>query len=243
MKSVFSFLTVLAITVALAFHYNKWFLAPIAALIILSVWLVWFGMEARAASAKDLLGTTLMPGEAPSHVALQHRIHALSQRREMLAITDSRVIFLKRGLIGGFKMHDIQWKDLRDARLEQNMVSSVFGSNLAFDNSSESVGFLSLKGVPSRQASEIYSRAQFEEQAWEEKRRIRAMEETRARAGGVTIHNPTASSVGHAGTTDTPTFSQNKLLIELQKAKELLDLGVISDSEFQELKARIISTP
>ena len=74
---------------------------------------------------------------------------------------------------------------------------------------------------------------QFEEQAWEEKRRIRTIEEVRAAAGGVVVNNAPAPSENKSG--------GNRMLEEIQKAKELLDSGAVSDAEFQEMKSKILA--
>ena len=81
----------------------------------------------------------------------------------------------------------------------------------------------------------IYSNAQAQEQAWEEKRRIRAIEETRAAAGGVYVNTgPTAAP--EVGKKDTAS-----LVDELISLKKLLDTGAITDVEFNEMKSKIIA--
>jgi hypothetical protein len=130
-------------------------------------------------------------------------------------------------------MRDYQWKDLRDAKLEENIFPNLFGSNLKFNVGTNSVE-MHINNIPSNVASEIYSQAQSEEQAWEEKRRVRALEESRAASGGVTIHSgsPSATGGGNVATS---------MLDELAKAKALFDGGAISDVEFQEIKAKVLA--
>ncbi len=153
----------------------------------------------------------------------------------MVAITNSRLIVLNRGVLGGFKMKDIQWKDLHDAKLKQNILSGMCGSNINFEHLNEAVGELHVKGIPNSEASEIYSKAQAEEQAWEEKRRIREIEDVRAASGGTVIHTgATNQSSEQAGRGEN-------ILKQIEDAKKLLDQGVISDAEFQEMKAKILS--
>lgn len=201
----------------------------------LLVFLTFVGAEGRAEKAAASLRTTLMRDEELFAEALQHRVFALWGRRASIAITNSRVLLVERGLLGGFKMQDIQWKDLIDARIEQNVLPDYCGSNLAFSNSSRRVGPMSIDGVESSVASDIYGKAQSEEQAWEEKRRVRAMEETRAAAGGVVVHTAAQAPVAAAAS------GGNRMLEEIEKAKRLLDMGAISDAEYQEMKAKILS--
>jgi hypothetical protein len=202
-------------------------------LIALAVWaaLVFLGAEERARKAQATLDTTLMTGEQVVARAIQHRVFALFARRRVIAITSSRILTVQRGLLGGFKMADMQWKDLKDVRLEQNILDGLCGSNLAFDSLMLGHPGIAVDGVPSEAASAMYAKAQYEEQAWEEKRRVRGLEETRAASGGVTIGS--ADGAGGGAHTD-------RMVEEIRKAKELLDAGAISDAEFQEMKAKIL---
>ena len=197
--------------------------------------LTFVGASQRAEKLSVTLAGNLMPGEEIRAEAVQKRVFALWSRRSILAITSSRIIVIQRGLLGGFKMKDIQWKDLRDARIEQNVLPSFCGSSMEFRHLSSAIGEVSVDGLDQGIASTIYGRAQFEEQAWEEKRRVRAMEETRAAAGGVTVHSAPsiAPNVG--------TESANNMLDDLKRAKALLDDEAISDAEYQEMKSKILA--
>jgi hypothetical protein len=200
--------------------------------IALAVWaaLVFLGAAERADKANATLDKTLMTGESVIARALQHRVFSLFSRRTAIAITSSRILVVRRGLLGGFKMADMQWKDLKDVRLEQNILDNLCGSNLAFDSLLAGHPGIAVDGVPSEAASGMYAKAQYEEQAWEEKRRVRGLEETRAASGGVTI----GASDGAGGA------SGDRMIEEIRKAKELLDSGAVSDAEFQEMKAKIL---
>ena len=202
-------------------------------LIALAIWaaLVFLGAAERADKANATLDRTLMTGETVIARALQHRVFALFRRRTAIAITSSRILTVQRGLLGGFKMADMQWKDLKDARLEQNILDAICGSNLAFDSLLLGYAGIAVDGVPSEAASGMYAKAQYEEQAWEEKRRVRGLEETRAASGGVTIGASDGTGGGASG---------DRMVEEIRKAKELLDSGAVSDAEFQEMKAKIL---
>ncbi len=190
------------------------------------------GADARADKARQKLQSTLMKDEKVVATAVQNRIAALLMRRELVAITSSRVITITRSWFGGFTMRDYQWKDLRDAKLEENILPGLLGSNLKFNVGAKSTE-IHINSIPSNVASEIYSHAQSEEQAWEEKRRVRALEETRAASGGVTVHSGAPGVGGSSAATS--------MLDELAKAKALFDGGAISDAEYQEIKAKILA--
>jgi hypothetical protein len=191
------------------------------------------GAGRREEKARTTLSSTLMAGEKLIASGLQHRVFAFCSRRILVAITNSRILTMKRGLLGGFKMQDIQWKDLEDATIEQNVLSSLCGSNLGFSHFNDNVDTLAIEGIANDVASEIYAKAQFEEQAWEEKRRIREMEEARALSGGVLVQHGAGALVGSTG---------NQMYDDIEKAKRLLDMGAISDSEFQEMKSKILNS-
>lgn len=231
MKGIFQGLAFVVIwAVALVLSFGSAVL-PLGFLLFLT----FQGAEARAAKASASLRSTLMHDEELLAEGLQHRIFALWSRRLLVAITSSRVMVIKRGILGGFKMQDIQWKDLTDAKIEQNVLSSVCGSNLIFKHSNRNVGIVDVDGIENYVASEIYAKAQSEEQAWEEKRRVRSMEEVRAAAGGVIVHTGSSqASVPSAS-------SGNQMLEEIEKAKQLFDMGAISDAEYQEMKSKILA--
>ena len=209
------------------------------AIILLAIWafVVFFGTDARSENAENQLARTLMADEHLIYYAVQYRVFALFKRRAFLGITDSRVVRIARGLFGGFRMSDIQWKDLTDAQLEQNVVSSLCGSNLKFYHSNGSVPQIVFEGVEDAAASDMYSKAQSEEQSWEEKRRIRKIEEARAVSGGITLHTGNSQPI-NAASSASP---NNQMFEEITNAKKLFDSGIISDSEFQEMKSKIIS--
>lgn len=209
---------------------SLWGILPLALLLFLT----YYGSQARAEKASDQLSSTLMNDEFVEAEAIQHRVFALWKRRAVIGITSSRILVVQRGIFGGFKMVDIQWKDLVNATLEQNVLPTLCGSNLRFKHMNGQAALVGVGGVDSEIASVIYSKSQAQEQAWEEKRRVRRMEEVRAAAGGVVVHtgNSPSGALGPAG---------NRMLDEITQAKALLDAGTVSDAEFNEIKAKILA--
>jgi hypothetical protein len=199
-------------------------------------YLVIYNSDGRAQKADEKLKSALMEGEAVVAQGLQLRVFSLFLRRHLVAITNSRIIVIKRSILGGFNMLDHQWKDLRDARYDENIIPNIFGAQLRFRVIKSDALFVD--GIPSNIASKIYARAQSEEQAWEEKNRIRLMEQQRAASGGtvVKIDGPNASS------SDKLSKSDDSLFENLEKIKKLHDGGLINDAEFNELKSKILSS-
>ena len=202
-----------------------------AGLLLIPVYwaLVFRNSESRVAKASEKLFSTLMDGEQLRASALQMRLCSLLSRRLLLGITSSRIILIDRSLFGGFTMKDYQWKDLKEATLAENIFPAWFGSRLSFLAGGQS---LQINGIKSDAASQVYKEAQKQEQEWEEKNRIRKLEEVRAASGATMVQ--TGGAVRNADEKDSA-------LDEIQKAKQMLDTEVISDAEFNEIKAKILS--
>lgn len=223
MKGVFSILAFLLVAAGLT---ATMFGIPIVVLWIACIAL---GTGGRADKVQAKLKSVLMADEQIVVVGLQKRVLALFNRRTLLAITSSRIITIRRGLLGGFKMGDLQWKDLLDATISENVLSGLCGSNLKFRFADQPLLALEVNGVEQDKAVAIYAAAQHHEQAWEEKRRVRAIEELRAASGGVVVN---------AG---QPQQAGGKVVEQIAQAKALFDTGAISDAEFQEMKAKILA--
>jgi hypothetical protein len=237
---VFLWIAALAAVVATVVTVGYgWVLIPAYVAAVVLYWaMVVRESDLRKAIAQEKLASTLMASEQSLSEAIQFRLCALVSRRLVVAATNSRVILIKRAMLGGFRMKDYQWKDLHDAELSENVLPNLFGSRLSFairrDGEGPTVDHLVIDGIDGRLASQIYSTAQEQEQAWEEKRRVRTMEEARASSGGITLGgfpSPAGPAAPAGGTT----------LDELERAKRLLDSGVISDAEFNEMKSKILS--
>ena len=206
-------------------------------------YLVFRNQNERVKKANSKLLDYLIEGESIIVKGLDTRPFALFKRRQIFAVTNSRIIRLERGLLGGFEMLDYQWKDLKDAQISENVFPSITGSTLTFTfqaNSEEPIEVYPEIEV----ASKAYRHSQQEEQAWEEKRRIRDMEEKRAKSGGVFIgqgSNPIQSNNPINDNQDKQQKRKVDISDELFKLKKLLDEGVLSDAEFQEMKSKILS--
>ncbi|MGE0157793.1 MAG: SHOCT domain-containing protein [Gemmatimonadales bacterium] len=226
----------LAIFVAAFLGLGWWAVAVVGALGLIYWALVIRGLESRRQKALDKLSSTLMTNEQTLGDAIQLRSCALLSRRLVVAATSSRVILIARPLLGGFTMRDYQWKDLQDATLSENLLPNLFGSRLSFtirrDGQDEIEGVVVADGIETRVAARLYTAAQDQEQAWEEKRRVRSMEEARASSGGISLGGYGGNGGGGASVST---------LDELERAKKLLDTGVISDVEFNEIKSKILS--
>lgn len=194
--------------------------------------------DPRLDEALGQLRAVLLPGEALEAYAVQRRLFALARRRTVVAATSGRFISFARGLFGGYTLGDVRWQDLRDADVR----AGIFGADLtiawsdtdqlaAAEGASRRATFF---GLRKEQAQGVYRICQAQEQAWREKRRVRDLDELRARSGGIQLGAAgMASAPSGAAAGESPTE-------RLRRAKEMLDGGLITDAEYESIKARVI---
>lgn len=196
------------------------------------------GEEERVRAALEQLQGLLVPGETLQAYAVERRLFALTHRRTLVAATTGRLIAVSRHLISGFRIQDVRWQDLKDARLEVGIlgadlfVSSVGGADLAI--AGENAKSLTFRGLRKAQAQSVYRACQAQEQAWREKRRIRELEELRAKSGGIHLGGAAGGGFGAVAEGDDP-------VERLKRAKEMLQSGLITDAEYESIKAKIVS--
>ena len=182
----------------------------------------------------------LTSGETLEAWAVQHRLFALSHRRACVAATSGRFISLTRRLLGGYDSADIRWQDLKETRISAGIIAAdltvVAQSSADLNLAAEVNRVWTFTGLVKDQAQAIYRICQQHDQVWREKRRIRDLEELRAKSGGVQIGNAQSGYGGAdlAGAESEPAR-------RLRQAREMLDAKLISDSEFESIKAKIVS--
>jgi hypothetical protein len=189
-------------------------------------------------SALQNLNSVLTTDEKLEAWAIQRRLFALSHRRIALGATSGRFLSVVRPLFGGFELTDVRWQDLKEVHLRVGVLGASLtltaytGSDLA--SASGPTRTLSFEGLRKDQAQALYRICQAHDQAWREKRRVRDLEELRARSGGIQIGAGAPVAPAGAGESDAAS--------RLRNAKSMLDSGLITDSEYEALKARIINT-
>ena len=192
--------------------------------------------------ALDHLQSVLIAGESLEAWAVQRRIYALRHRRQLVAATSGRLICIARNLIGGFDLRDLRWQDLEEVRLRVGIfaadlfVRSGRAADLASAHTTAS-NDMEFRGLRSAQAEAVYRICQTQDQAWREKRRIRELEELRARAGGIQLGAASAAT-GAVPAAGAPSEAMRRL----QEAKQMLDAKLITDAEYEAIKARIFAS-
>lgn len=189
------------------------------------------GLHAALVTLRGLLTS----GETLEAWALQHRLFALTHRRACIAATSGRFISLNLHLLGGYDSADIRWQDLKEIRIRAGIIAAeltlVAKSASDLSVASEVDRVWTFQGFPKDQAQAIYRICQHQDQVWREKRRVRELEELRAKSGGVQFAVPSGIGSG----------AEPESVRRLRQAREMLDAKLISDAEFEGIKAKIIS--
>jgi hypothetical protein len=197
--------------------------------------------EAMAGNDDDLtkplseLRSVLIPGETLEAFAIQRRLFALTHRRVLIGATSGRLIVLTRRFFGGFDVTTIRWQDLEEVTLHVGMISADLGvrAGKATDLASlatRGTQGANFTGLRKEQGQAVYRICQSQDQAWREKRRVRELEELRARSGGIQVTSGPASGP-----------AADDAVRRLQEAKQLLDAKLITDAEYEAIKAKIVA--
>jgi hypothetical protein len=200
--------------------------------------------DATAMDGADLgkplaeLRSVLIPGETLEAWAIQRRIFALSHRRLLIAATSGRLVVLVRRLLGGFDVSTIRWQDLEEVTLRVGVIGADLALRAGKATDLASLGAqgsqrVEFQGLRREQAQAVYRICQAQDQAWREKRRVRELEELRARSGGIQVTSG-AAPVSGSGDSDA--------VRRLKEAKQLLDARLITDAEYEAIKAKIVSS-
>jgi hypothetical protein len=200
--------------------------------------------DATAMDGADLekpladLRSVLIPAETLEAWAIQRRIFALTHRRLLIAATSGRLVVLVRRLLGGFDVSTIRWQDLEEVTLRVGVIGADLALRAGKATDLASLGAqgsqrVEFQGLRKEQAQAVYRICQAQDQAWREKRRVRELEELRARSGGIQVMSGPALATGSA---------DSDAVRRLQEAKQLLDAKLITDSEYEAIKAKIVSS-
>jgi hypothetical protein len=168
----------------------------------------------------------LTPNEQILYIALQNAT-AISIRKDAVIVTNNRIIGFSPGVLGRVSFKDYLWQDVFDVSMSQGILSTQISVKTP-------AGVFEIGSIDKEQAKRLYGIAQQLEQEWREKRRVREMEEARAKAGGVYMTAPTGPSFSGPSGKEDP-------IERLGKAKAMLDQGLISEIEYENLKAKVLS--
>jgi hypothetical protein len=196
------------------------------------------GEDARVQKAIAEFQSLLVSEETIDAYAVQRRIFALAHRRIMVCATSGRFIGMARGLFGGYTPDTVRWQDIKEVNIRVGMlgadltISALATPDLAVAGQTR---VLSYPGLRKQQAEAVYRICQAQEQSWREKRRVRELEELRAKSGGIQV----GMGAGDMGGVSRP-VAADSAAARLAQAKEMFEQKLITDSEYESLKARIV---
>src|SRR6202011_2515364 len=196
------------------------------------------GEDAVSHRVLETLRSLLTADETLEAWAVQHRLFALTHRRVCIAATSGRFLSLNRRLLGGYESDDIRWQDLKETRISAGIIAAdltlVAQTSFDLNIGSEVNRVWTFTGLRKDQAQSMYRICQQHDQVWREKRRIRELEELRAKSGGVQIGG---GQSGYAGADSAGADAESEPARRLRQAREMLDAKLITDSEFESIKA------
>lgn len=167
----------------------------------------------------------LTKGEEVVYIAVQKK-PAVNISPDCIALTNKRVIFCHPkafGLTMDFK--DFLWKDVIDCHMKEGLLGASFNVRTTY-------GVNSMDYLPKAQARKLYRYGQEREEEMQEYRRQRDLESARASAGGgIYVNTPHQQSVRN----------EEDPMATLKKLKVLLDGELISQDEFDQKKAEVLS--
>ena len=183
---------------------------------------------ATVSKVLDRVESILTSNEQLECIAVQQR-PLINLSPDCVVLTNRRVILYRPKLLGRVDMEDHIWRDLRNAKLTENII----GATLSFEHVDGTV--IAVDYIPKEQARFLYRYAQEREEAVRNERRDRRMEEDRAKAGGVHI----LQSIGAAApSTSSP---RSDPMQKLQQLKQLLDASMLTQAEYDLKRSEIIA--
>lgn len=197
------------------------------------------GDERGVEKALACLRSVMIAGETLEAWAIQRRVFALNHRRLLIAASSGRLIVITRHLVGGFDVATVRWQDLEEVTLRVGVLGADLGIRAGKATDFASLGAqasqrVEFRGLRKEQGQAVYRICQAQDQAWREKRRVRELEELRARSGGIQVMSGAPLGASGGATDDA--------VRRLQEAKRLLEAHLITDAEYEAIKAKIVSS-
>jgi hypothetical protein len=166
--------------------------------------------------------------EEIKYIAVQKKTIGINFSPDCIAFTSKRVIIIRPKSFGfSLDFKDYSWMNIADIHMKEGMLSAtVTVKTLSGEEDS-------MDDIPKAQARKLYRFGQEMEETKKEERRQRDLEDKRAAAGGgIVINTPAAAPA--AAPVDDP-------MEKLTKLKSMLDMGVLTQEEFDAKKADILS--
>jgi hypothetical protein len=168
--------------------------------------------------------------EEVQYIAVQKKTIGVNFSPDCIALTNKRIILIRPKSFGlSLDLKDFSWLNVADVHMKEG----VFGATITIKTTSGQTD--SMEDIPKAQARRLYRFAQEMEETKKEERRQRDLEDKRAIAGGgITINTPSNQPQVTAAPVEDP-------MEKLTKLKSMLDMGILTQAEFDAKKADILS--
>jgi hypothetical protein len=168
--------------------------------------------------------------EEVQYIAVQKKTLGVNFSPDCIALTNKRIILIRPKSFGlSLDFQDFSWMNVADVHMKEG----VFAATITIKTTSGQTD--SMEDIPKAQARRLYRFAQEMEETKKEERRQRDLEDKRAIAGGgITINTPSHQPQATAAPVEDP-------MEKLTKLKSMLDMGILTQAEFDAKKADILS--
>jgi len=168
--------------------------------------------------------------EEVHYIAVQKKTLGINFSPDCIALTNKRIILIRPKSFGlSLDFKDFSWMNIADVHMKEG----VFAATITVKTTTGQTD--SMDDIPKAQARRLYRFAQDMEETKKEERRQRDLEDKRAVAGGgITINTPSHQPQAVAVTVEDP-------MEKLTKLKSMLDMGILTQVEFDAKKVDILS--
>jgi hypothetical protein len=168
--------------------------------------------------------------EEVQYIAVQKKTLGVNFSPDCIALTNKRIILIRPKSFGlSLDFKDFSWMNVADVHMKEG----VFAATITIKTTTGQTD--SMEDIPKAQARRLYRFAQEMEETKKEERRQRDLEDKRAIAGGgITINTPSHQPQATAAPVEDP-------MEKLTKLKSMLDMGILTQAEFDAKKADILS--
>lgn len=168
--------------------------------------------------------------EEVQYIAVQKKTLGVNFSPDCIALTNKRIILIRPKSFGlSLDFKDFSWMNVADVHMKEG----VFSATITIKTTSGQTD--NMEDIPKAQARRLYRFAQEMEETKKEERRQRDLEDKRAVAGGgITINTPSHQPQAMAAPVEDP-------MEKLTKLKSMLDIGILTQEEFDAKKADILS--
>ena len=168
--------------------------------------------------------------EEVQYIAVQKKTLGVNFSPDCIALTNKRIILIRPKSFGlSLDFKDFSWMNVADVHMKEG----VFAATITIKTTTGQTD--SMEDIPKAQARRLYRFAQEMEETKKEERRQRDLEDKRAVAGGgITINTPSHQPQATSAPVEDP-------MEKLTKLKSMLDMGILTQAEFDAKKADILS--